>query len=68
MRKFQYFVTGTKLDKFKREKLFIEVLEAISSEEADLLLMVKSKKLTAYKSITRKLAEQAIPEIFKGEK
>ena len=68
MKKFQYFITGTKLDKIRREKMFIELLEAISPEEADLVLMVKEKKFASYKSITRKLAEQAVPEIFKGEK
>jgi hypothetical protein len=68
MRKFQYFVTGTNLEKLRREKMFIEMLESLSPEEADLVLMVKEKKFASYKSITRKLAEQAVPEIFKGEK
>ena len=66
MRKFQYFFKESNLNTIKREKLFIELLETISPEEAKLVLMVKNKKLT-YKGITRKLVEEALPELFAGE-
>jgi len=66
MRKFQYFFKESNLNTIKREKLFIELLETISPEEAKLVLMVKNKKLT-YKGITRKLVEEALPELFVGE-
>lgn len=66
MRKFQYFFKESNLNTIKREKLFIEVLETVSPEEAKLVLMVKNKKLT-YKGITRKLVEEALPELFVGE-
>ena len=66
LRKFQYFVTGTTLNPIKRESIFIEVLETVSPEEAKLVLMMKDKKLT-YKGITRKLIEEALPEILQGE-
>lgn len=66
LRKFQYFITGTTLNSIKRESMFIEVLESVSPEEAKLVLMMKEKKLT-YKGITRKLVEEALPEILQGE-
>ena len=66
LRKFQYFITGTTLNPIKREAMFIEVLESVSPEEAKLVLMMKDKKLT-YKGITRKLIEEALPEILQGE-
>ena len=66
LRKFQYFITGTTLNTIKREAMFIEVLESVSPEEAKLVLMMKDKKLT-YKGITRKLIEEALPEILQGE-
>jgi len=66
LRKFQYFITGNNLNPIKREAMFIEVLESVSPEEAKLVLMMKDKKLT-YKGITRKLIEEALPEILQGE-
>ena len=66
MRKFQYFFKESNLNTIKREKLFIELLETVSPEEAKLILMVKNKKLT-YKGFTRKLVEEALPELFVGE-
>ena len=66
MRKLQYFLPHFNLNAIKREKLFIEILESISPEEAELLLMVKNKKLE-YKGFNRKLIEQALPEVLKGE-
>jgi len=66
MRKFQYFFKESNLNTIKREKLFIELLETVSPEEAKLVLMVKNKKLT-YKGFTRKLVEEALPELFVGE-
>ena len=66
LRKFQYFLKGSTLNPIKRESIFIEVLETVSPEEAKLVLMMKDKKLT-YKGITRKLIEEALPEILQGE-
>ena len=66
LRKFQYFITGSKLNPIKKESMFIEVLESVSPEEAKLVLMMKEKKLT-YKGINRKLIEEALPEILQGE-
>lgn len=66
IRKFQYFFPQVDVNKFKREKIFIEMLESVDPEEAKLILMIKDKKIT-YKGITRKLVEEALPELFAGE-
>jgi len=66
MRKFQYFLPNNGLNAMKRERIFIEMLESLDPEEAKLVLMIKDKKIT-YKGITRKLVEEALPDLFIGE-
>lgn len=66
MRKFEYFLPNNGLNSIKKERIFIEMLEAISPEEAKLVLMVKNKKLT-YKGFNRKIVEEVFPELFAGE-
>jgi hypothetical protein len=66
IRKFGYFFQNSDVTQIKREKIFIEMLEALDPEEAKLVLMIKDKKIT-YKGITRKLVEEALPELFVGE-
>jgi hypothetical protein len=61
-------VNNTELNTIKREKIFIELLESLSKEEAQVVLMIKNKKLTGpYKNVTRKLVEEALPDLFSGE-
>jgi len=74
LRKFKYFFVGNGLNPIKREKIFIDLLESLSPDEAKLVLMIKDKKLT-YKgkqadryAITKKLVVEALPELFVGEK
>jgi hypothetical protein len=68
IRKFRYFFAeySPQIKQAKREQLFIQMLESLSAEEADLILQVKDKKLK-YKGFTRKLMENTIPDIFEGE-
>lgn len=47
----------------KRERLFIEMLESIHPNEAELLLSIKNKKVP-YKGITKKLIDEAFPGRF----
>lgn len=66
-RKLYIFVNTSKkpeMSSVKREKLFIEMLESILPEEAELVIAVKDKKLP-YKGITRKLVEEALPGILR---
>ena len=69
LRKIGYFLKGVQnnLKGFQKEKMFIEMLESVSPEEAKLFLMMKNKKMT-YKGITRKLVEESLPHLFVGEK
>ena len=66
IRKLEYLLPASTLNKVKKEKIFIEILEAVSPEEAKLVLQVKDKKLS-YKGINRKLVEESLPEVFLGE-
>jgi hypothetical protein len=50
----------------RKERLFIDILESISPDEAKVFIMIKDKKIT-YKGFNRKLVEDALPEIFVGE-
>ena len=62
-RKMQYFLPGNNLPVIKREKLFIDILESVSPEEAELILKMKDKKLKL-KNISKKTVQDALPELF----
>jgi hypothetical protein len=48
----------------KREKIFIELLETIHPDEAQVVIAMKDKKFTElYSNITYDLVRQALPEI-----
>jgi hypothetical protein len=68
IRKFRYFMKTLtpNMKRIKRESIFIEMLESVPAQEADVLVMIKDKKLK-YKGITRKVLMDNIPEIFDGE-
>lgn len=55
------------LTAIKRESLFIETLEFINKEDAELLLSVKEKKIP-YKNITENFIRETLPEVFEDEK
>lgn len=63
----KYFVKGqaSYIEKVsKREHIFIQQLESLYLKDAELLLMVKDKKLTGYKGVNEKLFREAIPGIL----
>ena len=65
------FVKGgaDKLPSLKRESMFVQLLEGLSAEEAELLVLVKDKKLTSkYKRITRSTVAEAFPNIDWGKR
>lgn len=66
-KKFRYFVKGgpgENLPAPKRERMFIEVLESIHPKEAELVLLMKEKKLAGvYKGITKKLVSELWPRL-----
>lgn len=67
VRKLKYFLNlpeGEQLRPFKREQLFIEMLESIDANDAKLLLAVKNKKMPAeLKDITESVVRKAFPGI-----
>lgn len=65
--KLTYFVKGGKgsqLPPFKREKIFLDVLESIHPKDALVLLNSKDKKPPA-KGLTKKLVQEAFPNLIK---
>ena len=63
--RFYLFVEGgnPNLKPLRREQIFIQVLEAVSAEDAKLLLAMKDKK-SPYKGITKEIVQAAYPELF----
>lgn len=63
---FKYFFKGpiaNKMKPLKREGLFLNLLESLNPEEAELLIAAKDKKLK-YKGITKKLVCDAFPNLI----
>lgn len=54
------------MPKIKREKLFVDLMEGIAPEDAELLESIKDKKMP-YKGITKKVVEKAFPGLISNE-
>lgn len=70
-RGFYRFVKGgaDKLPNLRRETLFVQLLEGLSQEEAELLCLVKDGNLTSkYKRITKAVIQEAFPQIEWGNR
>jgi len=52
----------THIPQIKREQLFIDLLENLDIQEAELLCEVKDKNLTSYPGIKKKVIEKVYPE------
>ena len=65
LRRLYLFVEGgnPNITTIKREMLFIQLLESIDKDDAELLVSVKDKKLP-FKSINEKLVRQAFPNLL----
>ena len=65
MRKMYLFIEGgnPNLTQIKREQIFIDLLESIDRQDAELLVAVKDKKLP-FKNITRNLVEKTYPGLI----
>jgi hypothetical protein len=66
-RQFGYFVKGgpgDRLNKIKRESMFIKMLEAIHPEDAEIVLSMVAKK-SPVKFLTKKLVQEAFPNLIK---
>ena len=66
-RKFKYFVKGLsdseRLNKIKRERMFIEILEAVHHQDASILVSMINKK-SPVKGLTKTLVKEVFPELI----
>lgn len=64
-----WFQPDINIPAMKRESLFIQMLEGLHYTEAELICLVKDKKLeTKYKSITYDLVREAFPDVLPNPK
>ena len=65
---YRFFKGGDpKLGRTKREQMFIQLLEGLSAEEAELLILCKDGNLNdKYKRITKAVVSEAFPSITWG--
>lgn len=63
-----HFVKGgnDSLSKTRRESMFIQILEGLHPNEADVLCLVKDKSLGSKYKVTKEVVEQAYPDIQWG--
>lgn len=66
-RKFKYFVKGLleseRLNKIKRERMFIDILESVPPQEAEILVAMINKQQPV-KGLTEKLVKEAYPDLI----
>ena len=69
-KQFAYFVKGgpgENLPAYKRERMFIEILEGVHPKEAEIVIAMKDKSLNKiYNSITKELVQEAFPTLVKS--
>jgi hypothetical protein len=65
-RLYVFFKGGSSLRQAQRENLFIQMLEGLHEEEAQVLILVKDKELGKRYKITRACVEEAFPQIKWG--
>ena len=67
-RKFKYFVKGLsdseRLNKIKRERMFIEILEAVHHQDASILVSMINKT-SPVNVLTVKIVKEALPDLFR---
>lgn len=65
---FKYFVKGLResenLNKIRREKMFIEILESVHPRDAEILLCMINKKQPV-KGLTKKLVQEVFPDLIR---
>ena len=69
-RKLFHFVKGgnDSLQRTTRERMFIQMLEGLSSDEASLICLVKDKKLQKKYKVTKACVDEAYPDIEWGNR
>lgn len=69
-RNMYHFVKGgnDSLSKTRRETMFIQMLEGLHPDEADLVCLIKDKGLSTKYRISKQVVEQAFPDIRWGDR
>jgi hypothetical protein len=68
--KFKYFVAGGEGDRmipYKRERIFVDLIETLNPDEAELVIAMKDK-INPYPTITYKHVAKAFPGLLPNEK
>lgn len=67
-KRFRYFAKGgpgERLQSYRREKMFIELLEMIHPKEVEIVTSMKDKKFAGlYKGLTKKIVQEAFPKLI----
>ena len=63
-----FFKGGANVSQTRRETLFIQLLEGLHHKEAEVLTLVKDKKIGKRWKITRQCVEEAFPQIQWGNR
>jgi hypothetical protein len=56
------------MSKLRKETMFINILESLHPLEAEILVLVKDKKLQTKYNITKEIVTQAYPDIIWGDR
>ena len=70
VKNFYHFVKGGNdgLNNMRRESMFINILQGLHPLEAEIICLVKDKKLSDKYKITREIVEEAYPDIYWRDK
>lgn len=61
-----YCVKGHNIPAVKKEKIFVQILESVTEDDAKIIIAAKDKKLTElYPDITADLVKKVAPELLK---
>ena len=64
---YRFFKGGAKLPALKRESMFVQLLEGLHADEAELLVLAKDGRISdKYKRITKAVVSEAFPQIEWG--
>jgi hypothetical protein len=69
-KRFYYFISSgrTDLPQLKRESMFIQMLEGLHRDEAEIMVLIKDHKLGTKYRITKATVQEAFPEIVWGNR
>ena len=65
---FYYFIKGgsSSINSLRRETMFINLIEGLHPLEAEIMVLVKDKKLSEKYKITKEIVSEAYPQISWG--